>query len=87
MVGECRLVAALTLKLYPGSSRAPSPLQELLQDSEFQTTSELILFTRPYQSLNEILTNTADMSEENIYDEIEIEVRFLYLVMSQSAFR
>lgn len=75
----------LTLKLYPGSSRAPSPLQELLQTQSFKKQISLILPQRSFQPLSRILTNTANMSEENIYDEIEIEVRSLHL-LSQSTF-
>lgn len=74
MVGAWRLLTP-TLKLYPGSSRALSPLQELLQTQSFKKRTNSLLPQRSCQLLNDIFTNTAKMSEANIYDEIEIEVR------------
>jgi hypothetical protein len=54
-------------------------------DSEFQEANRFDTPQRTLQPLNEILTTFANMSEENIYDEIEIEVRSLCLVLCRKA--
>jgi len=53
----------------------------------FQETDRLVFPQRSLHPLNEIAANFVDMSEENIYDEIEIEVRFPSLLMPQNALR